>query len=66
MLESRKSRLAGKKRQIMGNSKETRRFCCRLRSSFILQNDRKALGWFSDQYFLRMSDDVPPSLSPKF
>jgi len=36
------------------------------RNSFLLQNDRKALRWFRDQYFLKMSDDVPPSLSPKF
>ena len=38
----------------------------KLRNSFFLQNDRKALRWFCDQYFLKMSDDVPLSLSPKF
>jgi len=67
MLESRKSRLAGKNGK---SSVILKKFAVsvvvKLRSSFILQNDRKALGWFSDQYFLKMSDDIPPSLSPKF
>jgi len=67
MLESRKSRLAGKTgKSPVILKKFAVSVVVMLRSLVILQNDRKALGWFSDQYFLRMSDDVPPSLSPKF
>ena len=62
MLESRKSRFSGKTGKSPVILKKFAVFVViKLRISFFLHNNRKALRSFRDQYFLKMSNDVLPS-----